>query len=132
MTKVRGENQTYKIKESEKARVLADELVQKVIEHRDKETKELDPIEGLNRYIVDYGRGLFELKDAEIAYALIYLRKKMAETGNRALMVSYDDGVSDITQDVKLLVAKGVLTSSALAAVHHMDLVAKALSGLLD
>lgn len=132
MKKTRGPNKPWRVKESEKARILTDGFVQKIIEYRDKKTKELDPIEGIDKHIMDYGKAIFELKDPEFAYALIYLRKTIAETGNKVLVISKSNEKFDMRQDIKLLIAKGVLTSSLLAAVHHKDILVQALSGPLD
>jgi len=132
MKKTRGPNKPWRVKESERARELTDNFVQKIIEYRDKKTKELIPIEGIDKYIMDYGRAIFELKDPEFSYALIYLRKTIAETGNEALVTKGSNENFDVRQDIKLLIAKGVLTSSPLAAVHHKDILVQALSGPLD
>lgn len=132
MKKTRGPNKPWRVKESEKARILTDGFVQKIIEYRDKKTKELDPIEGIDKHIMDYGKAIFELKDPEFAYALIYLRKTIAETRNEVLTISYGEGDFDMRQDVKLLIAKGVLVSSPLAYVHHKDILVQALTGPLD
>lgn len=132
MEKQRRKSRKPIVRESEKARVLTDEFVQKVIEYRDKKTKELDPLEGIEKHIKDYGCQVLELKDGEFAYAFIYLRKKIAETGNEALIVSSDNMNIDVKLDIKLQIAKGVLTSSPSAAVHHRDILALALTGPLD
>ena len=132
MEKQRRKSRRPIVKESEKARRLTDEFVQKIIEYKDKKTKELDPIEGIEKHIKDYGREILELEDPEFAYAFIYLRKKMVETGNEVLIISSEKTEADVRKDIKLLIAKGVLTSSPSAAVHHRDLLASALSGVLE
>lgn len=132
MEKQRRKSRRPIVKESEKARRLTDEFVQKIIEYKDKKTKELDPIEGIEKHIKDYGREILELEDPEFAYAFIYLRKKVVETGNEALIVSSDNINIDVKLDIKLQIAKGVLTSSPSAAVHHRDILSLALTEPLD